>query len=497
MAEKYRIELQDIDKSFGGVHALKNAHLKVMPGEVHALVGENGAGKSTLMKVLSGAISKDKGTILIDGEQVEIHSPKDSIKKGVAIIYQEFMLAPDLTVAENIFIDRLTEGKALIHWPRLKKDAKELLDSLGFSNISPNEKVANLSVAYQQIVEICKALSREAKILVLDEPTAVLTFAEIKKLFELVRNLKKHQVSVIYISHRLEEIFELCDRVTVMKDGEYVDTLNTSDIDKTALINKMIGRELSDLFPKRESEIGEVVLKAKNINSGNMVKNVSFEVRKGEVFGFAGLVGSGRTETMRAIFGADKLESGQISYFEKNVCFKSPKEAVKNKLGLLPEDRKKQGVLLEQSIRINTTLTSMKLGKNKLNIFSKKTEKQRVKDILAQLNTKYNSTEDNASSLSGGNQQKVSLAKWLAAGCEVIVLDEPTRGVDVGAKTEIYKNINDLATQGVAIIMISSEMTELIGMCDRVAVMRLGSIVGELDKSELTENNLISLAMGV
>ena len=325
----------------------------------------------------------------------------------------------------------------------------------------------------------------------------MLTFAEIKKLFELVRNLKKHQVSVIYISHRLEEIFELCDRVTVMKDGEYVDTLNTSDIDKTALINKMIGRELSDLFPKRESEIGEVVLKAKNINSGNMVKNVSFEVRKGEVFGFAGLVGSGRTETMRAIFGADKLESGQISYFEKNVCFKSPKEAVKNKLGLLPEDRKKQGVLLEQSIRINTTLTSMKLGKNKLNIFSKKTEKQRVKDILAQLNTKYNSTEDNASSLSGGNQQKVSLAKWLAAGCEVIVLDEPTRGVDVGAKTEIYKNINDLATQGVAIIMISSEMTELIGMCDRVAVMRLGSIVGELDKSELTENNLISLAMGV
>lgn len=497
MSKEYKVELLDIKKHFGGVQALRNGKLQVKPGEVHGLVGENGAGKSTLIKVLSGAIHQDKGEVLIDGENANIGTPKDSIEKGVAVIYQEFMLAPDLTVAENIFIDHLSLNKGIINWRSLAKKARELLEALGFGNIKPTTLVGDIPVAHQQIVEICKALSRDAKILVLDEPTSVLTFAEIEKLFVLLNQLKKDGVSIIYISHRLEEIFELCDRITVMKDGEYVDTVITEEIDKESLINKMIGRKMTEMFPQRDSQIGDILLEASNITAGKNVHNVSFNVKSGEILGFAGLVGSGRTETMRAIFGADPLDDGSIVYFGEKTIFKNPKQAVINGLGLLPEDRKTQGVLLEQSIRINTTLAAIKKGKNSLGILDAKKEKKYVKDILAQLNTKYNSTEDNTSSLSGGNQQKISLSKWLAADCKVIILDEPTRGVDVGAKVEIYKNINDLAVEGVAIIMISSEMSELIGMCDRVMVMRFGSVVGELKKEELNESNLITLEMGV
>ncbi len=497
MSDKYKVELLDIQKAFGGVQALKNGKIQVKPGEIHGLVGENGAGKSTLIKVLSGAHRHDVGRIVLDGEDVNIHSPKDSIDKGIAVIYQEFMLAPHLTVAENIFIDHLTQKKGIINWRSLAKSAHELLDALGFGNISPMTLVSDIPVAHQQVVEICKALSRKARVLVLDEPTAVLTFAEIEKLSLLINQLKNDGVSIIYISHRLEEIFNLCDRITIMKDGEYVDTVITKEINKEGLINKMIGRPMTEMFPKRDSKTGEVVFEAKNICAGKMVDNVSFNLRSGEVLGFAGLVGAGRTETMRAIFGADVMENGEIIYFGQKIRFSSPKQAVKKGFGLLPEDRKRQGVLLEQSIRVNTTLAAIFKGKNKLGIFDAKKEKALVKDVLAQLNTKYNSTEDNASSLSGGNQQKVALSKWLAADCKVIVLDEPTRGVDVGAKVEIYKNINDLAAKGVAIIMISSEMPELIGMCDRVMVMRFGRVVGELEKSQITESNLIALEMGV
>lgn len=497
MSEKYKVELLDIKKAFGGVQALKNGRLQVKPGEIHGLVGENGAGKSTLIKVLSGAHRLDAGQILLDGQAVNIHSPKDSIEKGVAVIYQEFMLAPHLTVAENIFIDHLTQKKGIINWRSLSKEARTLLDALGFGTIKPTTLVGDIPVAHQQVVEICKALSRDAKILVLDEPTAVLTFAEIEKLFILLNQLKNDGVSIIYISHRLEEIFTLCDRVTIMKDGEYMDTVLTSEIDKEGLVSKMIGRSMTEMFPKREAVIGDVVFEAKNVCAGKMVNDVSFKLRSGEVLGFAGLVGAGRTETMRAIFGADVMEKGEIIYYGKKTRFKSPKQAVKNGFGLLPEDRKKQGVLLEQSIRVNATLAAIHKGKNKLGIFDARKEKTFVKDVLAQLSTKYNSTEDNAASLSGGNQQKVALSKWLAADCKVIVLDEPTRGVDVGAKVEIYRNINDLAAKGVSIIMISSEMPELIGMCDRVMVMRFGGVVGELQKDELNESNLIALEMGV
>lgn len=494
---KYRLEMRNITKHFGGVRALTDVSLKVKPQEIHALIGENGAGKSTLMKVLSGAYKKDKGEIYIDGNLVHINNPKEAKDKGIAIIYQEFMLAPDLTVAENIFIDQLTAGKALINWKELRKKAKEQLSRLGFDDISPTTKVGNLSVAYQQVVEICKNLTRNAKVLVLDEPTAVLTFSEIKKLFEILRKLRDEGVSIVYISHRLEEIFELSDNITVLKDGGYVDTVSTASIDKARLVTMMVGREMSQMFPDRHAKIGDKILEVEKLNAGKLVKDVSFHVRAGEIVGFSGLVGAGRTETMRALFGADRKESGKVVYFGKEVNFRNPKEAIRNGFGMLPESRKEEGLLLKQSIRMNTTLAVLNTKIARMGIINHKKEKEYVESLLKSMSTKYGNTEDSADSLSGGNQQKIALAKWVAAKCRCVVFDEPTRGVDVGAKMEIYKIMNDLAEKGVGIIMISSEMPEIIGMCDRVVVMRQGKVTGEFCKEEVNENNLIKAAMGV
>lgn len=497
MQDEYRLEMKNITKHFGGVKALTDVSIKIRKGEVHALIGENGAGKSTLMKVLSGAYQKDGGEIFLDGTPARINSPKDAKEQGIAVIYQEFMLAPDLTVAENIYIDKLSAGKLTINWKQLKADAKKQLEKLGFGEVDPGARVGSLSVAYQQVVEICKCLTRNAKVLVLDEPTAVLTFTEIEKLFEIIRKLKSEGTSIIYISHRLEEIFSLSDHITVLKDGTYVGTVPTDFIDKQKLVNMMVGRELTQLFPPRKAAIGKEVLRVEALNSGQLVKNISFHVKSGEVLGFSGLVGSGRTETMRAIFGADRKDSGDIIYFGKKVNFKNPKEAIKSGFGLLPEDRKKQGLLLEQSIRVNTTLAAMGKITNGFGVINHKKEKKYVKDLLSEVATKYGDTEDNANSLSGGNQQKIALAKWLAADCKCIVFDEPTRGVDIGAKIEIYKIMNTLAENGAAVIMISSEMPEIIGMCDRAMIMRQGRITGELGKTELAESNLIKYAMGV
>ncbi|MGI6070157.1 MAG: sugar ABC transporter ATP-binding protein [Blautia sp.] len=494
---KYRLEMRNITKHFGGVKALTDVSLKVEPQEIHALIGENGAGKSTLMKILSGAYKKDSGEILLDGKPVNINNPKEAKDLGIAIIYQEFMLAPDLTVAENIFIDQLAAGKAVINWKELRQKAQEQLSRLGFDDISPTAKVGNLSVAYQQVVEICKNLTRNAKVLVLDEPTAVLTFSEIQKLFDIIRKLKDEGVSVIYISHRLEELFELSDHITVLKDGGYVGTVETASIDKNSLVTMMVGREMSQMFPERHATIGEEILRVEHLNAGKMVKDVSFNLHAGEVLGFSGLVGAGRTETMRALFGADRKDSGHMIYFGKEVDFKNPKEAIKNGFGMLPENRKEQGLLLKQSVRMNTTLTVLGTKITHGGIINHKKEKEYAAELLASISTKYGSTEDNADSLSGGNQQKVALAKWVAADCKCIVFDEPTRGVDVGAKVEIYNIINALAEKGVGIIMISSEMTEIIGMCDRAIVMRQGEITGEFTNQEITENTMIKAAMGV
>jgi ribose transport system ATP-binding protein len=497
MSEQYQVEMLGICKSFGGVDALKSVDFRVRPGEIHALMGENGAGKSTLIKILAGACLKDSGEIFIKGKKVNITDPRAGINHGISVIYQEFALVGDLSVAENIFIDNLTEGKKMIDWKQLNKRAEKLLEKLGFGNIDVNIIVSELSVAHQQVVEICKAISRNSFILVLDEPTSVLTSNEVEQLFELLLALKENGVSIIYISHRLEEVFRISDRITVLKDGTFVATVDTASINEKQLVNMMIGRELRDFFPPRNATIGEPILEVKGINCGNSVKDISFRVNEGEVLGIGGLVGSGRTETARAIFGADKKDSGKVYLFGKPVNIKSPRNAIKLGIGLLPEDRKRHGVLLELPIRYNTTLSSLEDFCGPLAWINKQKEIDFLNKMVQMLAIKAASIEDNVSSLSGGNQQKVAISKLLASDCKVLILDEPTRGVDVGAKIEIYKIINSLAEKGCAIIIISSEMTEIIGMCDRALIMREGSIVGELKKDALTEQNFIKYSMGV
>ena len=385
----------------------------------------------------------------------------------------------------------------MIRWKHLQKKAKDCLDQLGFGNISVNAIVSELSVAHQQVVEICKALARNSSVLVLDEPSAVLAGSEIEQLFSLLNDLRKKGVAIIYITHRLVEVFRITDRITVLKDGAYVATVKTSTVSEEQLINMMIGRDLQSYFPERESNIGEPVLKVEHISAGKAVKDVSFQVKAGEVLGISGLVGSGRTETVRAIFGEDKMDGGEVYMHGKPVTIKSPKQAIKIGIGLLPEDRKTQGVLLNLPISHNMTLGCLKNFCGFFNWINKSKETEFLNNMAQKLAIKAASLEDDVSSLSGGNQQKVALAKLLASDCKVLLLDEPTRGVDVGAKREIYKIINSLVEQKFAVVLISSEMIEIIGMCDRVIVMREGCIAGELQKSELTEENLIKYSMGV
>lgn len=496
MEKEYCVEMQSISKHFGGVQALKNVDFRLRRGEVRALLGENGAGKSTLMKILAGAVSADSGIIEIDGKPATIRSPKDSRDLGVSIIYQEFVLAPQLSVAENIFLDRLSEKSGIVNWKKINAAAKKLLMEMGFDMIDPRKQVGSMPVAYQQIVEICKSLSQDAHILILDEPTAVLTFGEIERLFGIVKKLKDCGWGIIYISHRLEEVFQICDTATILKDGEFVGEYDVNTLTKRELVNLMVGRTMSNYYPARDHNIGKTVLSVSHLAAGSSVKDVSFYVRAGEVLGISGLVGAGRTESMRAIFGIDKIDSGEILLNGKSVRFSSPNAAVKAGIGFLPEDRKNEGVVLSQSIRFNTTLSNIgSFSRFGINSYSK--ERKIAEELLTKLHTKYGGLEDPVSSLSGGNQQKVALAKWLAANCQVIILDEPTRGVDVGAKSEIYSIINSLAQDGAAVIMISSEMEEIINMCDRAVVMRQGIVTGELDKKELNEQGLIALAMGV
>jgi len=462
------VQLRDIHKAFGGISALSGASFSAQAGEIHALMGENGAGKSTLMKILAGAYLRDAGEVLLHQQPASIAKPADALRLGVSVIYQEFALAPHLSVAENICIDDLGARKGLVQWATLRAKARRILDELGFANIDERRAVGALPVAHQQAVEIAKALSRNASVLVFDEPTAVLTSHETEQLFRILDELRRKGVCIIYVSHRMDEIFRICDRATVLKDGRTVGTLPLSAIDERGLVQMMIGRELSDLFPPRKASLGEMRLQVEGLCAGPLVRDISFQARAGEVLGFSGLVGSGRTETMRALFGAERSSAGSIRLDGQLLRNRNPREAIGHGIGLLPEDRKQQGVLLEMSIRINAALRP---------------------------NSPY--TGRCGCALSGGNQQKVALMKWVDAGCRVLILDEPTRGVDVGAKTEIYRVINELAEAGVLIILVSSEMTELIGMCDRVLVMRDGAIAGELGGSAIEEHAMICLAMGV
>ena len=491
----YRVELINISKSYGGISALKDVSLKVLPGEIHALVGENGAGKSTLMKILSGAVSRDSGKIVMDGEEVHIQSTHDSKKLGIGIIYQEFSLVPDLSVAENIFISQLGSSGFWMKWAHLNQKAEELINSIGF-NISPATKVRNLSIAHQQIVEIAKALSEKVKVLILDEPSAALGTHEIHKLFDTLEQLRKEGVSIIYITHHLEEVFEIAGRVSVIKDGKARDSLEVSDTHKDELVSYMLGRSLETMFPERRAEIGNVILKAENIIPEGQETGISLCVHGGEVLGIAGLVGSGRTEVLRAIFSADRPIKGKLFISGEKQRISSPFEAVKAGIGLVPEDRKQHGAILSLSLKQNISLSNMKEITNRFGFILSGKEREIVRSLIRKLAVKTRDENALVSTLSGGNQQKIVLAKWINSHCKVLLIDEPTRGVDVGAKLEIYHLINELSHQGVAVILVSSESEELLGICDRILVMRKGAIQGELHKEDFSEENILRLAIG-
>ncbi len=494
-AYTYAIQAVGVTKAFGGVKALTGINLSIKSNTIHCIVGENGAGKSTLMKIFSGVLEKDQGQIFVNGKPVEIHSPKDSMELGIGIIYQEFVLAPDLSVAENIFLDNMADGGFFVNWRKLRAKAREIISKFGF-DINPTVSVKKLSVAYMQVVEIAKALAKNVKILILDEPTAVLSGPEINVLFRILRQLKESGVTIIYISHRLEEVFEIADEISVLKDGMSVVTLPRGDLDRAGIIRYMTGRDMSSMFPARKGvEIGEEIFAAESVTQRSIIKNISLNVRRGEVVGIAGLVGSGRSEFARAAFGMDRITSGCFKVSGKKVAVSTPRDSVRHGVGLVPENRKDQGLILGMSIASNITAASLEKIITAGCFISGRKEQNITEEYRGKLRIKMNSPRDAVSSLSGGNQQKVVLGKWLSSGCDFLILDEPTRGVDVGAKFEIYTVINTLAAAGYGILLISSEVTEIIGMCDRVYVFNEGRISGELAGGDLTEENILHMAI--
>ena len=488
------LTMKGIDKSFPGVHALDHVDLEVRRGEVHALMGENGAGKSTLMKVLTGIYTKDSGTITYEGKEIEFHNPKEAQEAGIVIVHQELNMMNHLTVAQNIFIGREFMRGAMIDDARMNVESKKLFDQLGI-NIDPSEKMGNLTVGKQQMCEIAKAISHQAKVIIFDEPSAALTEAEIEELFKIIRDLRDRQLGIVYISHRMDEIKVITDRVTVMRDGGYVGTLITKDCTKDDIINMMVGRVIYE-DPKTKSMVppdAPVVLKVEHLNAGKMVQDVSFELHKGEILGFSGLMGAGRTETARALFGADPKESGDIYVNGKKVDIKSPKDAVALGIGYLSEDRKRYGIVVDKSVAENSTMAHLKNFVKGLFI-DKRKEVSATQEYIDRLNTKTPGTDQLVVNLSGGNQQKVVLAKWLVKDCDILIFDEPTRGIDVGAKSEIYHLMNELVAQGKSIIMISSEMTEILRMSDRIVVMCEGKKTAEIDIADATQENIMHAA---
>ena len=488
------LTMEGIDKSFPGVHALDHVNLEVRRGEVHALMGENGAGKSTLMKVLTGIYTKDSGTITYEGKEVEFHGPKEAQEAGIVIVHQELNMMNHLTVAQNIFIGREFMKGGIIDDAKMNEESKKLFEQLGIK-IDPTEKMGNLTVGKQQMCEIAKAISHKAKVIIFDEPSAALTEAEIEELFKIIRDLRDKQLGIVYISHRMDEIKVITDRVTVMRDGGYVGTLITKDCTKDDIINMMVGRVIYE-DPKTKSMVppdAPVVLKVEHLNAGKMVQDVSFELHKGEILGFSGLMGAGRTETARALFGADPKESGDIYVNGKKVDIKSPKDTVALGIGYLSEDRKRYGIVVDKSVAENSTMAHLKNFVKGLFI-DKKKEVAATQDYIKRLNTKTPSTDQLVVNLSGGNQQKVVLAKWLVKDCDILIFDEPTRGIDVGAKSEIYHLMNELVAQGKSIIMISSEMTEILRMSDRIVVMCEGKKTAEIDIAGATQESIMHAA---
>ena len=487
------LELKNITKTYPGVVALNNVSVTFQQGEVHAVMGENGAGKSTMIKIISGAINPDPGgEIIFDGKSYTQMTPALSAENGVAVIYQDINLVTPMTVAENMFMGRKM-GKGYSK-RRLNKLAQEIFDEYGFQ-LDPAMRVERLSPANQQMVEIARAISNNAKIMIMDEPTAPLAAAEVDLLFSIIAKLKAKGVTVIYISHRMDEVFQITERVTVLRDGQYVATINTADTNRQQLVNLMVGRELNENFPTRKTPVGDVILEAKNL-TGNSVENISFRLHRGEVLGFAGLVGSGRSETMELICGAKKMDSGEVWMNGQKMHITSPASAIEHGIGLIPEDRKEQGVILFNTVKFNTSLSAAhKL--TKFGFISGKKNKEMAEKYRETLRIKVPHIDQMVVNLSGGNQQKVVLAKTLAADPDVIIFDEPTKGIDVGAKQEIYNLMNELVAQGKAIIMVSSDMEEILGMSDRIIVLHEGLVSGELRREEFSQERVLHLASGL
>ncbi len=492
--ENLIVSMQDIRKSFGGIHALTGGKLELRKGEVLGLIGENGAGKSTLMKILSGVYEADSGEILVDGMKVIYKNPRSALRDGICMIYQELNLVQKLSIADNIFIGRESRKGILLNRKKDLQRAQELLHELDLS-VDPNTIVEKLTVAKQQMVEIAKGISYNSKILIMDEPTAALSITEIEELFRVIRKLKERGLSIIYISHRLEELFEITDRITVMRDGAYIHTYDTSDCSMQELIKSMVGREVS-WEKKTKSEVPEgapVLLEVKDMASG-MIKSCSFSLKKGEILGFGGLMGAGRTELARLIFGADWRKSGTILKEGVRIQIHSPYDAVKHGIGYISEDRKLLGLAVNLSVADNIALTSWKqLAPN--GVVNEKKQDMMTEEIAKSVSVKMSSVHQTVNNLSGGNQQKVAIAKWLMKNCDILIFDEPTRGVDVGAKSEIYQLMKEMIRRGKSIIMISSEMEELLSMSDRILVMCEGRITGELDIADASQEKIMELAV--
>ncbi len=490
-----KIEMKGINKAFGSNQVLHDAGFVLEDGEVHALMGENGAGKSTLMKILTGVYKKDAGTITIDGKEVNFKNPQEAEKAGIVFIYQELNVLYDLTVEENLFMGKeITKFFGICDKKAMRAKAQEVMEKMGV-NIPVDAVMSDLSVGQQQMVEICKALMVDAKVLIMDEPTAALTERETESLFKVMKSLREKGVSIVYISHRMEEIFELCDRITILRDGSYIGTEKISEIDMDGVVRMMIGREIGERFPKRDVKIGDVVLRVEGLTREGLFHDVSFDVRAGEVLGVAGLMGAGRTEIMRAIFGCIPKDQGNIYIEGQKVRIKNPEQAIKAGIGFITEDRKTEGLLLEKSISDNIEIVNLKTVSQK-GVLSRKKEKDLVKKEIEEFHIKCFGPWHECNNLSGGNQQKVVLAKWIATNPKILILDEPTRGVDIGAKKEIYNVINQMAALGVAVVMVSSELPEVLGMSDRIMVVREGEVRGVLDGKAADQEKIMTLATG-
>ncbi|NTV88754.1 MAG: sugar ABC transporter ATP-binding protein [Clostridiales bacterium] len=487
--DKKVLSIKGVSKSFPGVLALNNVSVDFHEGEVHALLGENGAGKSTLIKIIAGAIVPDRGKIEIDGQEFLHMTPGEAIKKGISVIYQEFNLVESLSAAENIYLNE--KFGRFVDYGKMESNASELFKQFKL-DMDPRVKIRELSPAKMQIVEIIKAISKNTRLLIMDEPTAPLSASEVEVLFDMIRQLKQRNISIIYISHRMDELFRISDKVTVMRDGCYIKTLRTSETSREELIKLMVGRDLNESYPGRRTQPGEIALTVENL-TGNGVRNISFELKKGEILGIAGLVGSGRTELAMVIFGAARLEGGAVYINGRKAKISSPEDAIRNKIGLIPEDRKNFGCLQDAEVGFNITLEILK-EISKLGLVNNKEDNQRSEKFARVLNIKTPSLKQRVRNLSGGNQQKVVLAKTLAAHSDILIFDEPTRGIDVGAKQEIYKLMNDLASEGKALLMISSDMEELLGMSDRVIVMCEGRLSGSLSKRDFSQERVLELA---